>query len=190
MNQKERLMTIHSKSECAMASPKLDPRSRNERPAEKFFISDAILANRTYRTIRWILARKKNRKIIAASEPISMTHEASFMSFTVRSAAAGGFTSRSDQPKNIMIMKVSKNRSTTIVATEAVSGVCSRRATQSGRMTSPARPSTKIAENPTRFALMGGLMRMGLTVSKRTCHRTARNTYVRNVADLEAMSKL
>src|SRR5262245_66292708 len=100
-------MIIHSKSEYAIVRLRLEPRSRKDRPSEKFLSSEATLANGTYRRIRLMLDRKKTRKIMAATELISITQEASFMSFTVLSAPAGSFTNRRDPPKNMMIMNVS-----------------------------------------------------------------------------------
>ena len=109
-------------------------------------------------------------------ETMSITHAASFISLSVASAAAGRCTNKSDQPKSRMSITESKNRSTIIVATEAVSEVRSRRAIQSGRTSSPGRPRTKIAENPTTVAVISGPIGIGLSGFNRICHRKARVT--------------
>ena len=86
-------------------------------------------------------------------------------------------------------MSVSRKRSTMMVATDAVSGICSHRVSQSGRTSSPARPIRYMAENPKTLLLISGPMRMDLKGFNRTFHRKARATYVSMVAAIDAVSQ-
>ena len=189
MNQNCRTMTIQTRMECAMTNPKLRPRSRNDKPSEKLFNNEASRAMGTYRTMRSTFARKKNKKSIAATDPATITQAVFFISITVCPAAAGSLTTNNAHPNSAMIISVSRKRSTMMVATDAVSGICSHRVSQSGRTTSPARPIRYMAENPKTFVLINGPTRMDFKGFSKTFHRKARTTYVSNVAAMEAISQ-
>ncbi len=189
MNQNCSAMMIQRRAVCSTTRPRLLAFFRNERPCRKLSTHEATRRKGILRTIHAAFDRMKNKAISAAVATAAINHEASLRSCRVAEDPSGTSAANNAAANSRISAIASRKRSTTIVATEPVSGTFSRRVSQTGRAISPALPNRKMAENPMSVIEKSGRMGTVLRGASRICHRIARNQYVRRVSTIEAASQ-